>query len=168
MYEIYWKNPNIQYVEKFRDVCFKKACQKLARHTYTLTVLKGCSKEQFFRHRILRKFVSTLQVMCFLAFIQFSKPTRSRSRSRSQRNRICISCTLFSMCTLTFKEMAFYLKGQCHEIFDIFWLKRFDLGHIWTGKNSFTFFVFAKIFFCKVRKSSVCVVNDYADTRIFL
>ena len=63
------------YVEKFRYVCFKKACQKLARHTYeyTLTVLKGCSKEQFFRHRILRKFVSTLQVMCFLAFIQFSK-----------------------------------------------------------------------------------------------
>ena len=63
------------------------------------------------------------------------------------------------------------LKGQCHEIFYIvfFWLKRFDPGSIKTGKNGFAnFFVFSKIFDCKVRKSGVRVVKDYVDTQIFL
>ena len=61
------------------------------------------------------------------------------------------------------------LKEQCHEIFDHFLLKRFDLGPIRTGENGLVnFFVFAKIFDRKVRKSRVRVVNDYADTQIFL
>ena len=41
--------------------------------------------------------------------------------------------------------------------------KRFDLGPIWTGKN-----VFAEIFDCKVLKSGVCVVKDYAEILDFL
>ena len=48
------------------------------------------------------------------------------------------------------------LKGQCQEILEKkkIWLKRFDLGPIQTDKNSFAnFFVFAKIFDRKVRKS---------------
>ena len=40
------------------------------------------------------------------------------------------------------------LKGQCHQIFHLFWLYRFYLGPIWTGKNgfmnSFHFHVFTK------------------------
>ena len=44
-------------------------------------------------------------------------------------------------------------------------LRRFDLGSIWTGKNGFAhFFVFAKIFDRKARKSGVRVVVDYVDT----
>ena len=33
--------------------------------------------------------------------------------------------------------MSCTLKGQCHEIFDHFLLKKFYLGPIWTAKNSF-------------------------------
>ena len=48
-------------------------------------------------------------------------------------------------------------------------LKRFDLDPKWIGKNGFTnFFVFAKIFDHKVRKSGVSIVNYYVDTQIFL
>ena len=59
------------------------------------------------------------------------------------------------------------LKGHCYEIFDTFLLTYSTyLGPIWTGKNRFTnFFVFAKIFNGKVRKSHI---NDYADTQFFL
>ena len=47
-------------------------------------------------------------------------------------------------------DKKFTLKRQFHEIVDhLFWLKRFDLGHIRTGKDGFAnFYVF----------------NDYADT----
>ena len=39
------------------------------------------------------------------------------------------------------------LKGQCHEIFDNFFLKRFDLVPYEQGKKGFVnYFVFAKIF----------------------
>ena len=49
-----------------------------------------------------------------------------------------------------------------------FWLKRFDLGSIWTSKNCFTtFFVFTEIFDRKVRKLGVSVVHSYAATRVF-
>ena len=62
------------------------------------------------------------------------------------------------------------LKGQCHEIFYHFaGLKDLTWAPYEQAKNCFAnFFVFAKIFNRKVRKSLVHVVNDYADTLIFL
>ena len=46
------------------------------------------------------------------------------------------------------------LKGQCHKIFGPIFLKRLDLGPIWTGSNGFeNFFVFSKIYDCKVQNS---------------
>ena len=42
----------------------------------------------------------------------------------------------------------------------------FDLGPIWSAKNSL--FVFVKIFDRKVRKSRDPVVVDYTDTQFFL
>ena len=63
------------------------------------------------------------------------------------------------------------LTWQCHEILTIFLLKRFDLGPIWTGENSFmNYFFFAKIFAknrClrsqRLRRYCVSVFNNYMD-----
>ena len=50
----------------------------------------------------------------------------------------------------------------CLFIWGPVWLKRFDLGPIWRGKNGFgNFFVFVKIFNCKVWKSRVRVVFQF-------
>ena len=65
------------------------------------------------------------------------------------------------------------LKGTVSRYFWLFfWLKRLDLGPIWTGKNDFAnFFVFAKIFTKNVCPYSqqlpghhASLANDYADT----
>ena len=55
-----------------------------------------------------------------------------------------------------------HLKGTVSRDFlPLFWLIRFELGPMWTGKNSFlSFFVFAKMLDCKVWKSSVRIVNN--------
>ena len=58
-----------------------------------------------------------------------------------------------------------WFKGiVSRDFWTLFWLQRFDLGPYehWTGKNGFA------IFDHKDRKSRVCVVVGYADTRIFL
>ena len=53
-------------------------------------------------------------------------------------------------------------QGQCHEIFDTFFIKKLHLGGPFgTGKNGFAkFFRFRRRF---SRKTSVHVDNDYAD-----
>ena len=53
------------------------------------------------------------------------------------------------------------LVGQCHEIFDLFWLKRFDLGPIWTAKTVSQTFSFS-------RRNSIAKFKKSADTRFFL
>ena len=51
----------------------------------------------------------------------------------------------------------------------IFLLRKFNLGPILTGKKvSKTFFIFAKIFDCKVWKSHVCVVNNTLKHTFFV
>ena len=66
----------------------------------------------------------------------------------------------------------FHLTGTVSQDFLSFvLLKRFDLGPIWTGKNSFAnFFVFAKIFAKNMCLRSCCLCwhcvstdNDYAN-----
>ena len=65
----------------------------------------------------------------------------------------------------TVLELIAVKTDSVMRISAIFLLKRFDLGPY----DGFTdFFVFAKIYDGKVRKSHVCVVNDYAKTQIFL
>ena len=78
---------------------------------------------------------------------------------------------LFIHCTMYIDTVQnVCLKGTVSQDFlTFFWLKRFDLGPIWTGKNGFAnFFVFAKILAKNVcprskREHPVPVVVDYAD-----
>ena len=69
----------------------------------------------------------------------------------------------------TLRQADNALKGKCHEIVDHFiFLKSFDMGPIWTGKNGFAnFIVFAKNV-CppsqRLRGHGVSVVNDNANT----
>ena len=57
-----------------------------------------------------------------------------------------------------------FLQERCHDIFDsIFYQKTLPGPHM-----NRLFFVFAKIFDYKVRKSLVLVVNEYADTQLHI
>ena len=48
--------------------------------------------------------------------------------------------------------------------YHFFGLKKFDVGSIWTGKNSFAnFFVFAKIFDSKDRKSDMRIIRKFSN-----
>ena len=72
------------------------------------------------------------------------------------------------------KPLLFILSFFCQQLNSvtrfstiIFFIDRFNLGSIRTGKDSFTtFVVFAKIFDCEVRKSRVRVVNDKKVSKI--
>ena len=72
-------------------------------------------------------------------------PIRGKNSKLSNRKRVL--CWSIHEYIISLRSHETRLKGQCHEIFAPFLLKRFDLGPIWTGKNGFAnFFVFAKIF----------------------
>ena len=98
--------------------------------------------------------------------------TLCMKRSCILQNPLTRADPLIQYSTVDCESKCKNLKGQCHEIFDNFFLlKRFDLGPIWTGKNCFAnFFFFSKIFLKNVClhsqllcRNGVSIVNDYAD-----
>ena len=80
------------------------------------------------------------------------------------------SIILGTILILFVMEYFWEFKGTVSRDFrPYFLLKRFDLGPSYEQAKivSQTFFIFAKIFDHKVRKSPFRVVNDYADTTRF-
>ena len=78
------------------------------------------------------------------------------------RGRVCDN---FINVTTSYIQLVNFLKGQCHDIFDHF----FVLDTTWAlyeqAKNGFAkFFVFAKIFDRQVQKLGVGIDVDYAGT----
>ena len=126
-------------------------------------------------------------VILFL-IISISKQTMLPSRENP--NELCVrwlyckyyihnpgtAATLFPktiLLLLTIPAMASFLplcpRDSVIRFSSIFLLKRFDLGPKWINKNGFAnFFAFTKIFYRKVQKLRVRIVNNYSDEQIFL
>ena len=75
-------------------------------------------------------------------------------------------CHVAPNCFITAIQKCCFFKGTELPAFNIFFLLEwFFLGPLWTSKTVLRTFL-AKIFNSKVKKSNVCIVNNYEDTQI--
>ena len=75
-------------------------------------------------------------------------------------------CHVAQNCFITAIQKCCFFKGTELPAFNTFFLLEwFFLGPLWTSKTVLLTFL-AKIFNSKVKKSNVCIVNNYGDTQI--